>query len=72
MPLKSTSIISTTTYPLTTENLDLIFKDKNSWTGTHLQYEINIYSLSGKAKIIQRVFFSVDKVSPPIPKYILK
>ena len=34
--------------------------------------EINIYSLEGKLLKSSKESFSVDKVSPPVPKYILK
>jgi signal transduction histidine kinase len=65
-------ILSTTTYPLTTENLDLIFKDKIHELAHIHNIEINIYSLSGQLLKSSKESFSVDKVSPPIPKYILK
>ncbi|WP_091085442.1 sensor histidine kinase [Flavobacterium gillisiae] len=65
-------VLSTTTYPLTTENLDLIFKDKIHELAHIHNIEINIYSLEGKLLKSSKESFSVDKVSPPIPKYILK
>jgi signal transduction histidine kinase len=65
-------VLSTTTYPLTTENLDLIFKDKIHELAHIHNIEINIYSLSGRLLKSSKESFSVDKVSPPIPKYILK
>lgn len=65
-------VLSTTTYPLTTENLDLIFKDKIHELAHIHNIEINIYSLDGKLLKSSKESFSVDKVSPPIPKYILK
>lgn len=65
-------VLSTTTYPLTTENLGLIFKDKIHELAQIHSIEINIYSLSGKLLKSSKESFSVDKVSPPIPKYILK
>jgi hypothetical protein len=45
-------VLSTTTYPLTTENLDLIFKDKIHELAHIHNIEINIYSLEGELKII--------------------
>jgi two-component system nitrogen regulation sensor histidine kinase NtrY len=65
-------VLSTTTYPLTTENLDLIFKDKIHELAHIHNIEINIYSLDGELLKSSKESFSVDKVSPPIPKYILK
>jgi signal transduction histidine kinase len=65
-------VLSTTTYPLTTENLNLIFKDKIHELAQIHNIEINIYGLDGKLLKSSKESFSVDKVSPPIPKYILK
>ncbi len=65
-------VLSTTTYPLNTENLDLIFKDKIHELAHIHNIEINIYSLDGKLLKSSKESFSVDKISPPIPKYILK
>jgi signal transduction histidine kinase len=65
-------VLATTTYPLTTENLDLIFKDKIHELAHIHNIEINIYSLEGKLLKSSKESFSVDAVSPPIPKYILK
>jgi two-component system nitrogen regulation sensor histidine kinase NtrY len=65
-------VLSTTTYPLTTENLDLIFKDKIHELAHIHNIEINIYNLDGELLKSSKESFSVDKVSPPIPKYILK
>ena len=65
-------VLSTTTYPLTTENLSLIFKDKIHELAQIHSIEINIYSLEGKLLKSSKESFSVDKVSPPVPKYILK
>lgn len=65
-------VLSTTTYPLTTENLDLIFKDKIHELAQIHNIEINIYDLEGHLLKSSKESFSVDKISPPIPKYILK
>ena len=65
-------ILSTTTYPLTTENLDLIFKDKIHELAHIHNIEINIYDLDGNLLKSSKESFSVDKSAPPIPKYILK
>ncbi len=65
-------VLSTTTYPLTTQNLSLIFKDKIHELAQIHAIEINIYSLDGKLLKSSKESFSVDKIAPPIPKYILK
>jgi two-component system nitrogen regulation sensor histidine kinase NtrY len=62
-------VLSTTTYPLTAENLDLIFKDKIHELAHIHNIEINIYGLDGKLLKSSKESFSVDKVLPPIPKY---
>lgn len=65
-------VLSTTTYPLTPENLRLIFKDKIHELSDIHNLEINVYSLEGKLVKSSKSTFSVDKVAPPIPNYILK
>lgn len=65
-------VLSTTTYPLTSRNLGLIFKDKIHELAQIHNLEINIYSLDGKLLKSSKAAFSIDSVSPPIPKYILK
>ena len=65
-------VLSTTTYPLKTGNLDLIFKDKIHELAQIHNIEINIYSLDGKLLKSSKESFAVDKVAPPIPEYILK
>ncbi|WP_310377392.1 ATP-binding protein [Flavobacterium sp.] len=65
-------VLSTTTYPLTTKNLDLIFKDKIHELARIHNMEINIYSLDGSFLISSKETFSIDKIAPPIPKYIQK
>jgi len=65
-------VLSTTTYPLTAKNLGLIFKDKIHELAQIHNLEINIYSLDGKLLKSSKASFSIDTVSPPIPKYILK
>lgn len=64
--------LSTTTYPLTEKNLPLIFKDKIHELADIHNVEINIYSLDGKLLKSSKASFSVDNISPPIPKYIIK
>ncbi len=65
-------VLSNTTYPLTANNLDLIFKDKIHELAQIHNLEINIYSLDGRLLKSSKASFSIDKVAPPIPKYILK
>jgi hypothetical protein len=48
---------STTTYPLTTDNLDLIFKDKIHELA-QINIEINIYDLDEIFKIIKGIVLS--------------
>lgn len=65
-------ILSTTTYPLTTSNLPLIFKDRIYELADIHNLEINIYGLDGRLLKSSKASFSIDSTSPPIPKYILK
>jgi signal transduction histidine kinase len=65
-------ILSTSTYPLTTENLSSIFKDKIHELSDIHTVQINIYSLKGKLLKSSKTSFSIDKQAPPIPDYIQK
>ena len=65
-------VLSNTTYPLTTNNLSLIFIDKIHELSDIHNLEINIYSLDGKLLKSSKSKFSIDSVAPPIPKYIIK
>ncbi|MFT3794587.1 MAG: ATP-binding protein [Flavobacterium sp.] len=65
-------VLANTTYPLTTNNLSYIFKDRIHELAQIHNLEINIYGLNGKLLKSSKAAFSVDSVSPPIPKYILK
>ena len=65
-------VLSNTTYPLTPNNLSLIFKDKIHELSDIHNLEINIYSLNGKLLKSSKSKFSIDAVAPPIPKYIIK
>lgn len=65
-------ILSTTTYPLTIENLPLIFKDKIHELADIHSLQINIYSLKGKLLKSSKASFSVDTPAPPIQQDILK
>ena len=65
-------VLSNTTYPLTENKLPLIFKDKIHELADIHNLDINIYSLDGKLLKSSKGSFSVDTVSPSIPKYIIK
>jgi hypothetical protein len=59
---------STTTYPLTAANLDLIFKDKIHELA-HIHNVVITYSLNGQ--LLKSSKNQLIKL-PPVPKYILK
>ncbi len=65
-------VLSNSTYPLTEANLPLIFKDEIHELADIHNLNLNIYNLKGKLLISSKASFSVDSVSPPIPKYIIK
>lgn len=65
-------VLSTTTYPLTTKNLPLIFKDRIHELSDIHNLEINIYGLDGKLLISSKSSFSIDSVAPPIAPFVLK
>ncbi len=65
-------VLSNTTYPLTQNNLPFIFKDKIHELADIHNLDINIYSLDGKLLKSSKGSFSIDTVSPSIPKYIIK
>lgn len=65
-------ILSNTTYPLTPENLPLIFKDRIHELADIHSLQINIYGLNGKLLKSSKASFSVDTPAPPIPDYTLR
>lgn len=65
-------VLTNTTYPLTSSNLALIFKDKIHELSDIHNLEINIYDLDGHLLKSSKSKFSIDPVTPPIPKYIIK
>jgi len=65
-------ILTNTTYPLTQENLPLIFKDKIHELSDIHALQINIYSLIGKLLKSSKGSFSVDTPAPPVPDYMLR
>lgn len=64
-------ILSTTTYPMTTENLPLIFKDYIHELSDIHNLEINIYDLNGNLLRSSKATFAIDKITPPIEPYII-
>ncbi len=65
-------ILGNTTYPLTEDNLPLIFKDRVHELADIHSTQINIYSLKGKLLSTSKATFSVDSPAPPIPQEILQ
>jgi len=65
-------MLSNTTYPLTSENIKLIFKDKINEVSDIQNAEINIYTLDGKLIKSSKEAFSIEKKLPAIPKFILR
>ena len=65
-------VLTNTTYPLTSGNLALIFKDKIHELSDIHNLEINIYDLDGHLLKSSKSRFSIDAAAPPIPQYILK
>lgn len=64
-------IIANSTYPQTTENLPLIFKDKIHELADIHSLQINLYDLKGNLLKSSKASFAVDTIAPPIPDYIL-
>lgn len=65
-------ILANTTYPLTTENLPLIFRERIHELSNIHGMEINIYDLNGHLLKSSKAAFSVDTINTSIPKPILK
>jgi signal transduction histidine kinase len=65
-------ILANTTYPLNTENLPLIFRERIHELANIHGTEINIYNLDGHLIKSSKAAFSVDTVSQTIPKSILR
>lgn len=65
-------VLATTTYPLTTENLPLIFRDRIHELANIHGLEINIYDLDGNLLKSSKAAFSVDTINSTIPKSILR
>ena len=65
-------ILANTTYPLNTENLPLIFRERIHELANIHGMEINIYDLNGHLLKSSKAAFSVDTISMNIPAPILK
>lgn len=65
-------VLSTTTYPMTAENLPLIFRDRIHELANIHGMEINIYDLNGHLLKSSKAAFSVDTINNNIPSSILK
>jgi two-component system nitrogen regulation sensor histidine kinase NtrY len=65
-------ILSTTTYPMTTENLPLIFRERIHELANIQGLEINIYDLDGNLLKSSKAAFSVDTVKTQIEPSILR
>lgn len=65
-------ILATTTYPLNTENLPLIFRERIHELANIHGTEINIFDLNGHLIKSSKAAFSIDTVSQNIPNGILR
>lgn len=65
-------ILATTTYPLNTENLPLIFRERIHELANIHGTEINIYNLEGKLLKSSKAAFSIDTVSQVILPSIIR
>jgi two-component system, NtrC family, nitrogen regulation sensor histidine kinase NtrY len=65
-------VLSTTTYPMTAENLPLIFRERIHELANIHGMEINIYDLNGHLLKSSKAAFSVDTINSNIQPKILK
>ena len=65
-------VLQTTTYPLSTENIPLIFKEKIFELADIHSMEINFFDLKGKLLISSKAIFKLDKDKPKINPSTLK
>ena len=65
-------VLQTTTYPLTTQNIPLIFKDRIFELADIHSMEINFFDLKGNLLISSKPVFKVDKEKPKINGSTLK
>ncbi|MCO6174847.1 ATP-binding protein [Flavobacterium sp. NRK F10] len=65
-------VLQTTTYPLTTENIPYIFKEKIFELSDIHSMEINFYDLEGNLLVSSKAVFKLDSVQPKINKATLQ
>ena len=65
-------VLQTTTYPLNTKNIPLIFKDKIFELADIHSMEINFFDLKGNLLISSKAIFKLDKDKPKINPSTLK
>lgn len=65
-------VLQTTTYPLTTENVPFIFKEKIHELADIHSMEINFYDLKGKLLISSKAVFKLDSILPQIDPATLR
>lgn len=65
-------ILQTTTYPLTTKNVPLIFKERIHELSNIHSLEINMYDLDGNSLISSKALFELDTLQPKIKTSTLK
>lgn len=65
-------VLSTTTYPMTTENLPLIFRERIHELANIHGLEINIYDLDGNLLKSSKAAFSIDTIKTRIDPSILR
>ena len=65
-------VLQTTTYPLNTKNISLIFKDKIFELADIHSMEINFFDLKGNLLISSKAIFKLDKDKPKINPSTLK
>lgn len=65
-------VLATTTYPMTTENLPLIFRERIHELANIQGLEINIYDLNGNLLKSSKAAFSIDTIKTQIDPSILR
>ncbi|MGV7106607.1 ATP-binding protein [Flavobacterium sp. U410] len=65
-------VLQTTTYPLTSENIPLIFKDRVHELSDIHSTEINFYDLDGNLLISSKAVFKLDSIQPKINRATLQ
>lgn len=65
-------VLATTTYPMNTENLPLIFRERIHELANIHSLEINIYDLNGELLKSSKAAFSIDTINQAISPSILR